>query len=223
MSHSLLRFFCVSEDTLPGNVTRSFNWFTNVSNQSDTGKAGITIKYQTNGSSVLFCPLLAVLIKNTCYLFVIYSRRNNRCTFNTVCKENNATILKMPWVDYFDSQLVNYVSSLINVTYMSLYLKEAIQEYLKDGLYTYATRGDDFFSMTYYANPLIFEKKTKMLLRNYEREYGHPLFVHYDDKSLAYLPHFVSLQFKTYFLNVSFLIIPLTIYSLDYCLLLVPD
>ena len=101
---------------------------------------------------------------------------------------------------------------------MPLYLKEAIQEYLKDGVYTYATRGDDLFLMTYYANPHMFEKKPKVLLRNYEREYGHPLFVRYNDKALAYLLKFVSLRFKTHFSNVSFPIIPLTISSRDICL-----
>ena len=45
-------------------IVQTVYWFTDFSNQSDTGKAGITIKYQTNGSSVLFCPPLAVLIKN---------------------------------------------------------------------------------------------------------------------------------------------------------------
>ena len=62
-------FFCVSEDSPQENITRPFNWFKDFSNQSDTGKAGITTKYQTNGSSVLFCPLSAILIKNTCFTF----------------------------------------------------------------------------------------------------------------------------------------------------------
>ena len=59
-------FFCDSEDTSQDNATRPFNWFIDFSNQSDTGAAGITIKYNTNGSSLLFCPPLAVLIKDTC-------------------------------------------------------------------------------------------------------------------------------------------------------------
>ena len=90
-------FFCVSEDTLPGNVTRPFNWFTDFSNQYDTGTAGITTRYQPNGSSVLFCPPLAVLIKNTCFLFAIADRQSSdtRPTYNATCRHNNGALLRI--------------------------------------------------------------------------------------------------------------------------------
>ena len=220
-------FFCVSEGTLPKNVTVPFNWFTDFTNQSDTEKAGITIKYHTNGSSVLFCPPVAILIKNTCFLFVFVSRRNNGSTFNPDCKEKNATLLKVTWEDYLNSKIVTYLDFMINVTYMPLYLKEGIEEHIKDGLYNTYEWGYDYNLFSPDMDYALVEKKPKKLLRNYERDYGHPLFVRHDDKTLAYLLNFVSLQFKTYFSNVSSPIIPLLTTSFRlgrrYCLLLHPD
>ena len=208
-------FFCVSDDTLPGNVTRSFNWFTDVSNQSDTGKAGITIKYQTNGSSVLFCPPLAILIKNTCFLFAIAERQSNDSTHNETCRDNNAALLRINFSDFYRSQLANYFDFMINITYFPLYLKEGIQDNLQDyGPYT----GIYDFSGMHERLPANFLSKD-------EEEYGHPVFVRYDDKTLAYLLNFISLQFKAYFSNLRYPIIPLftTRNGRDTCLLLHPD
>ena len=208
-------FFCVSEDTLPGNATRPFNWFTVFSNQSDTGEAGITIKYQTNGSSVLFCPPLAILIKNTCFLFAIAERQSNDSTYNDTCRDNNAALLRMSFSDYYRSQLANYFDFMINITYLPLYLKEGIQDNLQDygdygGIY-------EFDGMD--------ERLPANLLFKDEEEYGHPIFVRYGDKTLAYLLNFISLQFKAYFSNLRYPIIPLytTSYGRDTCLLLHPD
>ena len=211
-------FFCVGEDTSLKNVTRPFNWFTDLSNQSDTGKAGITIKYQTNGSSVLFCPPLAILIKNTCFLFAIADRQNND-HYNDTCRDNNAALLRLNFFEYYRSQLANYYDFAINITYLPLYLKEGIQDNLDD--YSYYNRLYDFFDMYAMDERL----PTKMFFK-YEEEYGHPLFARYADKTLAYLLTFISLQFKTYFSNLRSPIIPLittSIYGRHTCLLLHPD
>ena len=212
-------FFCVSEDTLPGNVTRPFNWFTDFSNQSDTGEAGITIKYQTNGSSVLFCPPLAILIKNTCFLFAITDRQTNDNTYNDTCRDNNAAPLRLNFSDYYRSQLANYYDYMINITYLPLYLKDGIQNNLQDyGFYDGVYAFFDEYDMD--------ERLPTNLFFKYEEEYGHPLFARYADKTLPYLLNFISLQFKTYFSNLRSPIIPLittSAYGRDTCLLLHPD
>ena len=217
-------FFCFSEDTSLGNRTRSFDWFTDVSNQSDTGKAGITIKYQTNSSSVLFCPPLAILIENTCFTFATSSRRNNGSTFKRVCRERNAILLQMSWSDYYDSKITVYYEGIINVTYKPLYLKEGIEKLLYEGLYSEYDEYDDMYDPpnTY----SIWDGPYKGRLLAYERDYGHALFVLYADKTLSYLLSFISLRFKTYFSNDSSPSIPLLVIDPgddDICLLLHPD
>ena len=69
------------------------------------------------------------------------------------------------------------------------------------------------------------EQLPAKLVLKYENKYGHPLFVRYADKTLAYLLNFISLQFKTYFLTLRSPIIPLitTSYRRDTCMLLHPD
>ena len=215
-------FFCVSEDTSQENITRPFNWFTEVSNQSDTGKAGITTKYQTNGASVLFCPLSAILIKNTCFTFATSSSRYNGSSFKRVCRENNATLLKIIYDDYYDSQITTYYEDSINITYMPLHLKEGMERFLREGLHSDYEYGSYYpsFSYSFIDQPI----KTRFL--DYERDYGHSLFVSYADKTVSYLLGFIYRRFKTYFSNVSSPIIPMFTISLggrDICLLLHPD
>ena len=216
-------FFCVREGTLPKNVTVALNWFTDFTNQSDTGESGVTIKYQTDGSSVLFCPQLAILIKNTCFLIAVTDRQRSDTTYNDTCQDNNAALLRINYTDYYHSQLTNYYDFVsINLTYLPLYIKEGLQQKIQD--YSYNDRMYKMYGFTdMYAMD---ERFPANRLFKYEKEYGHPLFVRYTDTNLAYLLNFISLQFKTYFSNLRSPIIPLITTSnngRDYCLLLHPD
>ena len=173
---------------------------------------------------MLFCPPPAILIKNTCFLFAIPRRRQNKTIYDGACWNNNTTLPDMRYRDYFDSQLVNYMDYENNITYMPLYLKETIQEHLDDSLDRYFEYEDDEDDELFYYETN--EKTLKAMLQNYESDYGHPLFVDYVDRTFAYLLNFIILQFQKYFANVCYPIIPLRTIAPgghDICLLLHPD